>query len=311
MNLNHLHYFRILAQTEHYTQAAEILNITQPSLSHAIAALEHDLQTFLFEKHGRNVRLSKYGKLFYEYIEQGFGFIDDGERRIKAMTSVDQGHIDLAFIYTLGSHYIPNMVSTFLSLPNHKHIEFSFKQGSTSNIIQGLKEERYDVAFCSYAEHQEQIQFIPIAQEEIVLIVSKQHPLAIFDTIDLSETKPYPFVYYDKTSGIRPILDALFHQIHIEPSIICEVEEDHAIIGLVAVNYGIALVPNIPALTQYPVHILHIKNPPHQRFIYLATMKNHYVPPAIKEFCNFVIENTSLPMNVTCDIHHINKITKK
>ena len=55
MNLNHLHYFRVLAKTEHYTQAANQLDITQPSLSHAIAALEKDLGCYLFEKQGRNI----------------------------------------------------------------------------------------------------------------------------------------------------------------------------------------------------------------------------------------------------------------
>ena len=55
MNLNHLSYFRVLAKLEHYTQAAEELSITQPSLSHAMSTLEKDLGTYLFEKQGRNM----------------------------------------------------------------------------------------------------------------------------------------------------------------------------------------------------------------------------------------------------------------
>jgi hypothetical protein len=50
MNLNHLYYFKVLAETEHYTQAANMLNITQPSLSHAISQLEDELNCYLFEK---------------------------------------------------------------------------------------------------------------------------------------------------------------------------------------------------------------------------------------------------------------------
>ena len=52
MNLNHLHYFRVLAKTEHYTQAANQLDITQPSLSHAIAALEKDLAAICLKRRG-------------------------------------------------------------------------------------------------------------------------------------------------------------------------------------------------------------------------------------------------------------------
>lgn len=62
MNLNQLHYFVTLAHIEHYTRAAEMLSITQPSLSHAISMLEQELETNLFEKRGRNVVLTKYGK---------------------------------------------------------------------------------------------------------------------------------------------------------------------------------------------------------------------------------------------------------
>ena len=50
MNLNQLEYFRTLAHEEHYTRAAQMLSITQPSLSHAIAQLEQELGTRLFEK---------------------------------------------------------------------------------------------------------------------------------------------------------------------------------------------------------------------------------------------------------------------
>ena len=54
MNLNQLHYFSKLAEVEHYTKAAEELGISQPTLSHAVGALETELGTKLFEKQGRN-----------------------------------------------------------------------------------------------------------------------------------------------------------------------------------------------------------------------------------------------------------------
>lgn len=70
MNLNTLYYFKVLAQLQHYSQAAELLYISQPSLSHAISALEKDLGVPLFQKKGRNVELTKYGKIFSSYIQR-------------------------------------------------------------------------------------------------------------------------------------------------------------------------------------------------------------------------------------------------
>lgn len=294
MNLNHLYYFQVLAETEHCTQAASILNITQPSLSHAISALEKDLGCYLFEKQGRNIKLTKYGRIFYDYIQKGLHEIQLGEKRLRDLTSQENGWIDLAFIYTLGSHYVPNLLQNFLTLPNHKNIKFSLKQGNTTEIIQGLLQEKYDVAFCSYVENQPDINFLPIAQEEIVLVVSRHHPLAVHDEIDLAQLKEETFVYYDKQSGIRPLLDSLFKQVHFQPNIICEVEEDSAVIGLVAINYGIALVPNIGILDNFPIKKLKITNPSYERFIYLATVKNRYLSPAVHNFCNYIVHNTTI-----------------
>ena len=62
MNYNYLKYFKVLAETEHYTHASEKLNISQPSLSHAMSELENELGVILFEKKVRNIRLTKNGK---------------------------------------------------------------------------------------------------------------------------------------------------------------------------------------------------------------------------------------------------------
>ena len=78
MNLSQLQYFRTLAKEEHYTRAAQILSITQPSLSHAIAQLEQELGTRLFEKKGRNVVLTRYGKIFLPYVEESLKVLEEG-----------------------------------------------------------------------------------------------------------------------------------------------------------------------------------------------------------------------------------------
>ena len=75
MNLIHLRYFETLARTEHYSKAAEILSITQPSLSHAIASLEKELGGKLFEKEGRNVVLTKCGQAFLIDGEQALDML--------------------------------------------------------------------------------------------------------------------------------------------------------------------------------------------------------------------------------------------
>ena len=108
MNLNHLYYFRALAKEEHYTRTADMLSITQPSLSHAISCLESELGVKLFEKQGRNAKLTKYGALFLRYVEQSLDMLDEGKRVVTETSGTSGGFIDMGYIFTLGSHFIPN-----------------------------------------------------------------------------------------------------------------------------------------------------------------------------------------------------------
>ena len=157
MNLNQLHYFVTLAHMEHFTKAAEELDITQPSLSHAMTTLEQELGTKLFQKQGRGVSLTKYGQIFLKYAEESLRILDMGVRKTKEMTGQTGGVIDLAYIYTLGSEFVPRLVGDFLRAHEELSIRFHFTVGNTSEILAGLKDEKYDVAFCSMAEKEPQI----------------------------------------------------------------------------------------------------------------------------------------------------------
>ena len=293
MNLYHLRYFVTLAHLEHYTKAADELLITQPSLSHAIASLESELGTALFEKQGRNVCLTKYGRTFLDYVEKSLDVLDNGIKMTKAITSPTSGHIDLAFIYTLGSHFVPQAVSSFLSDSRYKNVTFSFSAGNTTDIIKGLKDEKYDIAFCS-KEDEPDVEFSPISEQKLVLIVPEGHPLAQKRAIDLRETAGYRQIFFTKTSGLRPVIDELFNKIGVTPNIVYEVEEDGTIAGLVAKNFGIAIIPQIPILNFMKLKVLKITSPAYKRYVYLARAKRKYTAPVVNEFSRFVLENLKI-----------------
>ena len=259
MNLNQLHYFVTLAHIEHYTRAAEMLSITQPSLSHAISMLEQELETNLFEKRGRNVVLTKYGKVFLEYVEEALKILDSGVKKTRALTCL---------LYTSDA-----------------------ADDHTTEIIQGLKEEKYDIALCSRKEKESGIDFVPIAKEKLVVVVPRDHELAGRGSVDLKETLPYPQVYFTKNSGLRPVIDQLFEQTGGTPKIAYEILEDASMVGLVAENFGIAVMPEIPILKNLNVDVLDIENPPYERYIYLAKLKEKYLAPVVKEFIEYVKES--------------------
>ncbi|MGG7059153.1 LysR family transcriptional regulator [Clostridium nigeriense] len=292
MNLNHLNYFRVLAKLEHYTQAADKLSITQPSLSHAMSSLEKDLGTYLFEKQGRNIKLTKYGKIYFEYVDRALSELERGEKKLKELTNVSTGTIELGYIYTLGPTFVPMLIKKFVTMEENQNIKFVFGQGTTKTLIEELKNEKFDMVLCSYVENEEEVDFIPIENEELVVIVANEHPLAKNDNIDLRDLEDYPFIGFSEKSGIRPIINKLFSKVDLKPNIVCEVEEDNAVAGLVEINYGIAVVPKISSLKNYNIKVLPIINPTHERFIYLATLKNRYLTPSVSLFKNFIIDQS-------------------
>lgn len=85
MNLKQLYYFKRLSETEHYTEAASSLCITQPSLSHAISELEKELGVALFARQGRNVKITQNGKRFLPYVEDALASLENGRMILQKM----------------------------------------------------------------------------------------------------------------------------------------------------------------------------------------------------------------------------------
>ncbi|MGM9532646.1 LysR family transcriptional regulator [Intestinibacter sp.] len=291
MNLNHLQYFVKLAHLEHYTKAAKDLSITQPSLSHAISALEEELGTKLFEKHGRNVVLTKYGKIFLKYVEKSLDYLQEGIDKTKALTCSTSGVIDLGYIYTLESEFVPMIVRKFLNENEDKNFGFTFSSSNTKSIIEGLKNERFDIGFCSMVEDENSIEFIKVKEEELVVVVPKNHELSKYKEIDLAKTIGYKHIAFTKSSGLRPVIDNLFKRINKKQDISYEVEKDESMAGLVAEDFGIAVMPNIPFLKYFNVDVIKLKSPVYSRNIYMAKLKNKYLSPAVDEFSKFVLKN--------------------
>ncbi|WP_206912125.1 hypothetical protein IGL98_001717 [Enterococcus sp. DIV0840] len=289
MNLRQLEFFRMLADTQHMTHAAKLLNTTQPNLSHSMSELEKELDAQLFEKKGRNIQLTKYGKFFYTYVSTALEELAKGERALKELVSPEKGLIDFGFIYTAGSFLAPMLMKEFSTYPGNEQIRFNLCQGNSSDMTDLLLKEEVDIAITSKLKEDEQLNYEILTEQEIVLVVPIEHPLAAYDSISLKETKEYPFVYFNERSGLRPYIDKMLTAASIKPTIICEVEEDHTMLGFVAYDYGIALMPKIPSISSYKVKTIALEDNFFPRYIYLATKKDHFLSPAALRFKEFIV----------------------
>lgn len=289
MNLKQLQYFLALAQQEHYRKAAADLYITEPSLNRAIRELEKELGVLLFEKRGRNIYLNKYGRIFLPHVQRSLQELDKGIDLLKAYTLPDEGTIKVGFIYTMGYTLVPQLITQFQSVPDHQRITFDFTQGTTATLLRDLKSEAVDIVFCSATENEPDIQFYPVAEEELVVAVPKNHPLSNKTSIFLKELEPYPFIAFNQNSGLHSLIAKLLERANSHPSIICHMEEDNAMAGFVAAGYGVSILPNFPTLKHYPLTCLTISDPMEKRYLYMAMCKHTMILPVVDRFKRFVL----------------------
>lgn len=287
MTLNQILYFQTVARYQHFHQAADRLKISQPSLSRSIATLEEELGIILFERQGRNVRLTKYGRVFQEHADRILKEVSVAQEQMRQLAG-NEGHVDIAYVFPLAAHYIPHMVRKFLRQEKNKKVTFSFHQLHTARLIEGLKEEKYDIIFGSYAENEPDIQFIPIIRQEMVVITPREHPLAGQESVHLAQLERYPLIGYDRTSGLGKYTNRLYESHGLHPDIICESPDENAISALVEEEFGIALVADVEAIHERNVHILPVAGENLVHTVYMAYLKHRYKIPAVKNFIQFI-----------------------
>lgn len=294
MNLQHLKYFDVLANEQHYTRSSKILNVTQPSLSNAISSLESELGITLFEKKGRNVVLTKPGMIFHDYVKKTLQTLDTGIETVEKI-SRGSGFISFAFLPVLGTTYVPNLTRLFLAANQNQQIQFDFhtSDGVSKRIVEGVRNMKYDIGICSYIPNELSIEFLPVASQELVVIAPLDHPLAKFDEIYLEQTQPFEQIVFSKNSGLRDIVDELFQKNNSTYKIGYEVTVDQVIAGLVSQGFGIAVVPNMYILKHLPLKTIHLKNITRSRSFYLVTNKEAYLTPAVINFKEFVLAHSS------------------
>lgn len=274
-------------------KAADNLNISQPSLSYAIASIEKELGVPLFEKDGRNIRLTNYGRIYLKYVQESLDELKRGSEYISELLDVNSGHINLGFTFTLGQSLIPKLIYEFNQKTNTQLGVFTFNQGTTADLISQLLDDKLDLIFASMpadASLKTKLNIAHLVDQEILAIVPNHSPLASRDSVSLQELVQYPFIGYSKNSGLYPRLHAIIEKAHVHPQLLTEAEEDHTIIGFVHYGFGVALIPNLPQLNPTFVKQLHIANNIGVHKLYAITKANHFLTPAVSRFQSFSLQ---------------------
>lgn len=286
MDWHQLKYFQTLANIGNFTRASVELALSQPALSRSISRLEEEIGVPLFERKSRGVILNKYGEIFLQHANRALSEIDAAKQEINDLINPLHGTISLAFIQTLGSSFVPELISAFQK--EAAGINFQLYQHATSKIISQLVSTEIDIGFCSPQEPLENLSSIPIVKNELFLIVPVNHRLAGTDEIDLCEVADDPFVLFKPETAMHDVIERLCHEAGFHPKMSFEGFEERIVAGLVGAEFGVALIPFIPGLDKKKISLIRIRKPQSVRVIQMVWGTNGYMPPAVERFKTFV-----------------------
>jgi len=245
MNLCALQYFIKAAELNHFTKASEVLFVSPSTLSKAIASLEREIGVPLFEREGKTVSLTPYGKTFYAFAQRAVEELRAGQEAVKSMYQFNGGQIRLGALNIMCARFLPEILWDFQD--QYPDVTLSVQYSLSSRILQDLRKRQIQFGICGefpakspdFASISRQLLF----QDELALVVSPRHRLAGRTSVGIEELKNEDFIAFNWNDfGIDLALDRACKAAGFAPKIKTNALNETNILGKAAAGEGIAVI---------------------------------------------------------------------
>lgn len=295
MELRQLQYALQIAAEKNFSRAAEKLHIAQPSLSQQLSKLEKELGVLLFQRSTNSVELTHAGESFMEKAQAILDMVGQLQKEMEDISQMKKGKLAIGCLQITGSYLLPRVLPAFQE--RYPSIEIALVEETTATLEQLAAVGQTDISLLTLPLLGSSLEYETLLEEEIVLAVPPQHPLALEAAQDpkavaFSRLANEPFIVLKKGQGFRQITVELCRENGFEPRIVFESSNIETVQSLVAAGMGIAFVPHMIAMghgTPFrPIH-LPIEGRPF-RTIVIAYRKGRYLSKASEAFINVLKE---------------------
>ena len=206
MRLDYLRYFNHLAKVLNFTKAAEDLFVAQPTLSVAIKRMEQELGVKLFKrgKGSSRIELTESGAAYYEYVSLALNNLDTGLRVAREIQGEANSLLRVGTVYSMQGINWSQAMQAFLSKKSNPP-KISIEQSYSPELIARLRKGELDVVFAARMDDLDDLNYIYVWSQPLVLGVHKNHPLAKREKITLDDLKKYEILTYPKESPVQRI----------------------------------------------------------------------------------------------------------
>lgn len=247
-NLSLYKIFYTVATTCNISHAAQELYISQPAISKSIRKLEQSLETTLFSRTSRGVKLTEEGAILYEYVKTAFDSLRTGEQQLKLVSELGIGHLRIGVSTTLCKYLLLPYLQEFIGL--HPHIKIAIECQSTNQTLKLLEERKIDIGLIGRPDRISGIHFQPLTEIEDIFVSTKNYldnlilrlPDSAVPASIQEIARAGTLMLLDKENMTRQYIDDHLKKHGVETNNLIEISSMDLLIDFARIGLGIACV---------------------------------------------------------------------
>lgn len=285
MNYNYLRYFSVLAQVEHYTLAAARLGISQPSLSSAIHNLETELGGIrLFEKVGRNIRLTEEGRYYQEKVDAALQELNTASMTLRDSKVSAPVVIRMGVISGTLSGTVAEEIAAYIQ--QNDRIRFRLTESSAEDLMDLVRQEKLDAAIVDTTNRDRSLHFRKLCQRDFSVALPTGHPMADSDFLIPQQIAHEPQVVFNY--DVENSFGLWASGAPADERIICSVNTSQAALDLVAAGVGICILPDDCIEESEDVRFIPLRN--WHQALYMCILYDKWLEPPVWSFIENLVK---------------------
>ncbi|MGA3179542.1 MAG: LysR family transcriptional regulator [Verrucomicrobiota bacterium] len=289
MQVESLKVFCDLAESESFTKAAQINNVTQSAVSQQISSLERQFKSLLIERSKKKFRLTREGQVLYDYSKQLIQTYDSLQNRLQEIKDIISGTIRLATIYSIGLHDLPLYLKKFLKLFPTVNVHVEYRRAN--QVYEDVLGNVVDLGLVAYPSRDAKLELVPLRKDSLVMICHPQHPLAKSKSVKLSQLAGQKFISFEPDIPTRKAIDKILRDHDVEVQSVMEFDNIETVKRAVEIEAGISIVPQATITQEVAKQTLaELRIEGVELFRPLAAIykKNKVLSPAMKQFLHIL-----------------------
>jgi DNA-binding transcriptional LysR family regulator len=258
MTFEQLRIFVTVAEQQHVTHAARILDIAQSAASHAIATLEARHDTKLFIRVSRRIELTEAGRALLIEARTILAHVERAELALTDFGKFERGTLTVQASQTIASYWLPKYLVAFRHA--YPHVAIRLKVGNTAQVAEAIETGEAELGFVEGAVKSDRLSSAPVALDQLVLVVGPDHPWAENRSLNPSRLPEAEWVLREPGSGTRSAFEQAVTGLGIKPErlrITMELPSNEAVRAAVEAGLGATAISASVAAPSIEAGLLH------------------------------------------------------